>query len=696
METVDDETTAAAIDFMQRQVRANKPFFTWMNTTRMHAFTHVRESMRGQSGMPGNEYADGMIEHDGDVGKLLKAIDELGIANNTIVVYSTDNGPNQWSWPDAATTPFRSEKDTNWEGAFRVPAMIRWPGRIKAGEVSNEMISGLDWFPTLVAAAGDADIKDRLVKGTNLAGRSVKVHLDGYNQLPYLTGQAQKSARNDFYYFNDDGEMVAYRYGDWKIVFCEQRKPGGFEVWSNPFTCLRAPKVFNLRMDPFERADIVSDQYYDWLAKNAYLLQYGTWRVAPFLQTFKEFPPSQRSASFSIDQMVESLMKDAGQGSHEIVDASLAPLKKPRDDATMRRAGRRPWRPDNSRSMREICPISLQPLSQRRAHKSEALSAREALFDLKTQIGKSVLGQDHMVESMLIGLLANGNLLIESLPGLAKTRAVKTLAKHLAADLSRVQFTPDLLPSDVTGAEIYVQTDKGGQFQFQKGPIFANLVLADEINRAPAKVQSALLEAMEERQVTVAGKTYKMPDLFMVLATENPIEQEGTYPLPEAQLDRFLMHVVITYPDEATEGEIIKLNREENAQKPKDHTAEPAPVPQQAILDARGEIDGVFVSDLAQKYIVDIIYATRFPGRYGDPLGKWIQVGASPRGSLALDRCARVRAWLDGQEFVTPDHVRAVMHDCLRHRLILSYEAVSQGINADQVIDKITELVSAA
>jgi len=322
--------------------------------------------------------------------------------------------------------------------------------------------------------------------------------------------------------------------------------------------------------------------------------------------------------------------------------------------------------------------------------------AREALLDLKTQIGKSVLGQDRMVESMLIGLLANGNLLIESLPGLAKTRAVKTLAKNLAADLSRVQFTPDLLPSDVTGAEIYVQTDKGGQFQFQKGPIFANLVLADEINRAPAKVQSALLEAMEERQVTVAGKTYKMPDLFMVLATENPIEQEGTYSLPEAQLDRFLMHVVITYPDEATEGEIIKLNRAENAQKPKDHAAEPAAVPQQAILDARGEIDGVFVSDLAQKYIVDIIFATRFPGRYGDPLGQWIQVGASPRGSLALDRCARVRAWLDGQEFVTPDHVRAVVHDCLRHRLILSYEAVSQGINADQVIDKITELVSAA
>jgi MoxR-like ATPase len=323
-------------------------------------------------------------------------------------------------------------------------------------------------------------------------------------------------------------------------------------------------------------------------------------------------------------------------------------------------------------------------------------SAREAVLDLKNRIGKSVLGQDHLVESMLIGLLANGNLLIESLPGLAKTRAVKTLAKNLAAELSRVQFTPDLLPSDVTGAEIYLQTEKGGQFQFQKGPIFANLVLADEINRAPAKVQSALLEAMEERQVTVAGKTYKMPQLFMVLATENPIEQEGTYPLPEAQLDRFLMQIVITYPDEAVEGEIIKLNRAENAQQPREHGAEPEPVSQQAIFDARGEIDDVFVSDLAEKYMVDLIYATRFPGRYGDPLSKWIQIGASPRGSLALDRCARARAWLDAQDFVTPDHIRAVMHDCLRHRLILSYEAVSQGVTAEQVIDKIAALVAPA
>ncbi|MBX3515374.1 MAG: AAA family ATPase [Rhodospirillales bacterium] len=319
---------------------------------------------------------------------------------------------------------------------------------------------------------------------------------------------------------------------------------------------------------------------------------------------------------------------------------------------------------------------------------------RDAVLELKSRIGKLVLGQDHLVESMLVGLLANGNILLESLPGLAKTRAVKSLAKNLAADLSRIQFTPDLLPSDVTGAEIYVQTDKGGQFTFQKGPIFANLLLADEINRAPAKVQSALLEAMEERQVTVGGKTYKLPDLFMVLATENPIEQEGTYPLPEAQLDRFLMQVVITYPDEAVEGEIIKLNREENAQKPKDKTGEPAPILQQSLFDARNEIDGIFVSDAAQKYMVDVIFATRFPGRYGDPLGKWIQVGASSRGSLALDRCSRVRAWLDGETFVTPDHVRAVIHDCLRHRVILSYEAVADGVSVDQVLDKIVALVA--
>src|SRR3984957_9510975 len=257
METIDDETTAAAIDYMGRQVKANNPFFVWMNTTRMHVFTHVRESMRGQSGMPGNEYADGMIEHDMDVEKLLKALDDLGIADNTIVIYTPDNGPNQFSWPDAATTPFRSEKDTCWEGAFRVPAFVRWPGHIKPGTVSTEMFSGLDWFPTLLAAAGDTTVKDRLLKGSGFNGTTFKVHLDGYNQLPYLTGEAPHSARNEFYYFNDDGDLVAMRFDDWKIVYEEQRAPGGFAVWQNPFTTLRVPKIFNLSMDPYEGADIV-------------------------------------------------------------------------------------------------------------------------------------------------------------------------------------------------------------------------------------------------------------------------------------------------------------------------------------------------------------------------------------------------------------------------------------------------------
>ncbi|WP_250525590.1 arylsulfatase [Caballeronia sp. GAWG2-1] len=309
METIDDETTSAAIDFMQRQNKANKPFFVWMNTTRMHLFTHVRPSMLGQSGMPGNEYADGMIEHDNDVGKLLKALDDMKIADNTIVVYTTDNGPNQFSWPDAATTPFRSEKNTNWEGAFRVPAIIRWPGKIKPGTVSRQMISGLDWFPTLVAAAGDNGIADRLLKGAAIGGKTFKVHLDGYNFVPYLTGQTKDAPRHEFFYFNDDGLLVAMRQDDWKVVFCEQRQPGGYEVWANPFTCLRVPKIFNLRMDPYERADIVSDQYYDWTTKNVYIAQYAVSKVAPFLATFKQYPPAQRPSSFSIDQMTDNLMK---------------------------------------------------------------------------------------------------------------------------------------------------------------------------------------------------------------------------------------------------------------------------------------------------------------------------------------------------------------------------------------------------
>ena len=309
METIDDETTQAAINFIDKQAKANQPFFVWMNTTRMHAFTHVRESMKGQSGMVGNEYADGMVEHDGDVGKLLKTLDDLKLTDNTIVVYTTDNGPNQWSWPDAATTPFRNEKNSNWEGAYRVPAMIRWPNKVQPGSVATQMFSGLDWFPTLLAAVGVPDVKDKLLKGTDMGGKNFKVHLDGYNQLDYLTGKSDKSARDEFYYFNDDGVLVSMRYNDWKLVFCEQRAPGGLQVWSEPFTCLRVPKMFNLRMDPYERADIVSDQYYDWLTKNDYLVFDGTRRAAAFLQTFVDYPPSQRPASFSIDQIREDVDK---------------------------------------------------------------------------------------------------------------------------------------------------------------------------------------------------------------------------------------------------------------------------------------------------------------------------------------------------------------------------------------------------
>jgi arylsulfatase len=307
METIDDETTTAAIDFIQRQTRANRPFFCWMNATRMHLFTHVRPSMVGQSGMPGNEYADGMTEHDGHVGRLLMALDDLAIANNTIVVYTTDNRPNRWSWPDAATSPFRNEKDSNFEGAFRVPAMVRWPGRIAPGSVSTEMFSGLDWFPTLLAAAGDTDIKARLLKGANVSGKTFKVHLDGYNQLPYLTGQQPKSARQEFAYFNDDGVLVAYRLDDWKAVFVEMKHPGGFQVWMEPFTPLRVPKLFHLRMDPYERADIVSDQYFDWLARNDFKVAQITSHAAVFLQTFIEYPPSQEPASFSIDQIARDV-----------------------------------------------------------------------------------------------------------------------------------------------------------------------------------------------------------------------------------------------------------------------------------------------------------------------------------------------------------------------------------------------------
>jgi len=303
METIDYETFAAAIDFIKRQNADGKPFFCWMNATRMHAFTHVRESLRGKSGMPDNEYADGMLEHDGDVGLLLKTLDDLGITENTIVIYSTDNGPNMFSWPDAGMSPFRSEKDSNWEGAFRVPAFIRWPGHIPAGKISNEIISGLDWFPTLLAAAGEPRVKEKLLTSYPSQGANFKVHLDGFNQLPYLTGQQPKSARTEFYYFNDDADLVAMRMNDWKIVFQEQRTPGGFGIWANPFTPLRVPKLFNLRQDPYERADITSFVYEKWWASQMFIVAQGIQKGAVFLESFVTYPPSQDPASFSIDDI---------------------------------------------------------------------------------------------------------------------------------------------------------------------------------------------------------------------------------------------------------------------------------------------------------------------------------------------------------------------------------------------------------
>jgi arylsulfatase len=311
METIDDETSAAAIDFIQRQSKAGRPFFCWMNTTRMHFRTHVREEHRDKPGFTSRtEYADGMIEHDNIVGSILKAVDELGIGNDTIVLYTTDNGVHMNSWPDGGMTPFRNEKASNWEGAFRVPCMIRWPGHIKPGSVSNEIVSGLDWLPTFMAAAGDADLTNKLLKGYTAGGKTYKVHLDGYNQLPYLTGQQEHGARKEFVYFNDDGDLVGVRIENWKVVFEEQRAQGTLQIWVEPFTKLRTPKLFDLRADPYERADITSNTYYDWLLSNPSALVLGPAAVTKFLATFKEYPPSQRAATFTIDQAMEKMKQN--------------------------------------------------------------------------------------------------------------------------------------------------------------------------------------------------------------------------------------------------------------------------------------------------------------------------------------------------------------------------------------------------
>jgi len=325
-----------------------------------------------------------------------------------------------------------------------------------------------------------------------------------------------------------------------------------------------------------------------------------------------------------------------------------------------------------------------------------ASSAHAAILDLQSRVAQGIIGQDQVVERLLLTLLCNGNLLLEGLPGLAKTRAIKTLAKNLEGSFQRIQFTPDLLPSDVTGSEIYYEQGGSGTFKFQPGPVFGNLVLADEINRAGAKVQAALLEAMEERQVTVAGTTHKLPDLFMVLATQNPIEQEGTYPLPEAQMDRFLMHVTISYPDDAAELEVMRLVRGEEDGAAGGHGSSAEVIPQAAVFAARTEIHAMPITEPVERYIVDLIAATRRPEKFGDRLKGWIQIGASPRGTIALDKAARAHAWLRRREFVSPDDVRSVVSDCLRHRLTLSYDAVAEGVTKDDVIAELVKQVAVA
>lgn len=314
-----------------------------------------------------------------------------------------------------------------------------------------------------------------------------------------------------------------------------------------------------------------------------------------------------------------------------------------------------------------------------------------AIQQLKQQMQLSVLGQEHVVDSLIITMLANGNILLEGLPGTAKTRSIKTMSKVLQADLGRIQFTADLLPSDVTGTEIFQEVGGKQLLSFQQGPVFNNLVLADEINRAPAKVQGALLEAMEEGQVTVAGKTHKLPELFMVLATQNPIEQEGTYPLPEAQMDRFLMKVNIDYPNDETELAVLRLVRgEEQASSSVDQVK----ISQDIIFAARKDIYKMHVSESVEHYIVALVMATRRPEVYESELKNWIEVGSSPRATISLDKCSRSYAWLQGKDFVDPDDVRSVIHSVMRHRLILSYEAVADGITTDEVIDEIIKQVA--
>jgi arylsulfatase len=302
METVDDEFLAATQDFIARQHSAGKPWFAWFNSTRMHFYTHVREEHRTAKGF----YADGMAEHDGHVGALLAQLDELGIADDTIVIYTTDNGPHYNEWPDGGTSPFRGEKNTNWEGGFRVPAAVRWPGKIAAGSVSNDIAAHVDWLPTLMAAVGDAEVNQKLARGWKVGGRSYRVRIDGFNLLPHLTGQSERGPRPYFFYFSDDGDLMAIRHGEWKIVYLEQRAHT-FDVWREPFVKLRAPKIFNLRRDPFERADTDSNNYNRWWAKRVYLIQPAAALALEYLKTLRAFPIRQKPASFNLDEVMRQL-----------------------------------------------------------------------------------------------------------------------------------------------------------------------------------------------------------------------------------------------------------------------------------------------------------------------------------------------------------------------------------------------------
>jgi arylsulfatase A-like enzyme len=309
METIDEETVAAAKEFMQRQAKAGQPFFIWWNASRMHFRTHVKAANRGRSGQ--DEYSDGMVEHDSHVGELLKALDELGLANDTLVMYSTDNGPHYNTWPDAGTTPFRSEKNSNWEGAYRVPTFVRWPGKFPAGTTLNGIVSHEDWLPTFAAVAGDPDVKERLLKGTTINGRRYKNYIDGYNQLDYLTGKTKESPRKEFWYVNDDAQIVAARYTDWKVVFLENRGQA-FGVWREPFTELRIPLLFNLRRDPFEKSQHNSNTYNDWFLERPFVLVPIQEMAAKFLLTMKDYPPSQTAGSFNLSKIEEQLKSAAG------------------------------------------------------------------------------------------------------------------------------------------------------------------------------------------------------------------------------------------------------------------------------------------------------------------------------------------------------------------------------------------------